>query len=151
MAKMYMAFESDEDRAQWFIDYRRDKKEQEEEAAAEKEYYRKLAEEEKQKLLPKAVKLCKNEDCSPTQDDDVYTEKCSLCDGYFADYGLNDCYNLYENDETGCCSLCGEHSDRSKLVKMKGNGEVLCRDACDASDDEESDEDESEDEESEDE
>ena len=93
----------------------------------------------------KVIKLCKNEDCSPTEDDE-HTEKCSLCDGYFADDGCNDCYNLDENDEEGWCSLFGKHSDQANLVKMKGTGEVLCVGGCDASDDEESDEDESEDE-----
>jgi hypothetical protein len=91
----------------------------------------------------KAIKLCKSEDCSPTEDDE-HTEKCMLCDGYFADDGLNDCYNLDDNDEGGWCSLCNKHSDQVNLVKMKDTGEVICTGACDESEDE-SDAEESED------
>ena len=50
-------------------------------------------------------KLCKNENCSPIKND-ISTEKCSLCDGYFADNGINDLYFLEENNESGTCSLC---------------------------------------------
>ena len=35
--------------------------------------------------------VCKNQDCS-TVKDNKYTEKCSICSGYFADDGSNDIY-----------------------------------------------------------
>ena len=72
-------------------------------------------------------KLCKNENCSPTQND-TSTEKCVLCDGYFADNGVNDIYFLEENDESGTCSLCGKEEN---VCIMKSSGQCICVNACD--------------------
>ena len=82
-------------------------------------------------------KLCKNENCSPTQNDTT-TEKCVLCDGYFADNGLNDIYFLEENGEAGTCSLCGKDEN---VCIMKCSGQCICVNACDADCDEDCDED----------
>ena len=72
-------------------------------------------------------KLCKNENCSPIKND-ISTEKCSLCDGYFADNGINDLYFLEENNESGTCSLCGKEEN---ICIMKGSGQFICMNACD--------------------
>ena len=72
------------------------------------------------------VVLCKNENCSPIKNDQS-TEKCVLCDGYFADDGLNDIYFLEENNECGECSLCGKAEN---ICIMKGNGQFICTSAC---------------------
>jgi len=75
------------------------------------------------------LRLCKYEHCSATQDEDKYTEKCLLCDGYFADDGVNDCLDMEDNDEKELCSLCG--AGYYGLVRNKGTGDVVCgADGC---------------------
>ena len=101
----------------------------------------------------KAVKsLCKNQDCSPMRDT-KFTEKCSICSGYFTDDGLNDIYFLNENGGVGSCDLCKKTQN---VCIMKGTGQCICVNACDEEEEEESsdaddeqsaDEDEDEDEE----
>jgi len=91
------------------------------------------------------LKLCKNQDCSATQDEDKYTEKCLLCDGYFSyNNGDNDVWNMDDNDEKELCSLCG--AGYYGLVKLKGTGEVVCggADGCDEDEEDEDEEDEDE-------
>ena len=82
------------------------------------------------------IKLCKNQDCSEEPIDDG-SKKCSLCDGYFQDDGLNDIYFLSENGESGSCSLCGKTNE---ICTMKENGQNLCANGCDNSDNSDEDE-----------
>jgi len=74
------------------------------------------------------LKLCKYEHCSATQDEDKYKHECLLCDGYFADDGVNDRLDM-DDDENEYCSLCG--AGCYGLVKMKDTGDVVCADGCD--------------------
>ena len=73
--------------------------------------------------------LCKNEDCVAIQDD-VFTEKCSICPGYYADDGLNDILFIEEspNNRRATCDLCKETKD---IVQMKSTGQFICQNACD--------------------
>mgnify|MGYP001151480888 CR=1 FL=1 len=77
--------------------------------------------------------LCKNEDCVAIQDDE-FTEKCSICDGYYADDGLNDILFIEEtpNNKTGSCDLCKKTTN---IVQMKSTGQFICQNACDESED----------------
>ena len=88
----------------------------------------------------KRVYLCKGTDCSKKKTD-VFTEKCAICDGYFADDGLNDIFYVEEKpNRPKCpCHLCG---NTDGVVQMKGTGEFMCEDACDETDDEETDDEE---------
>jgi len=85
------------------------------------------------------MSLCKNQDCSPICDT-KFTEKCSICSGYFADDGSNDIYFLNENGGVGSCDLCKKTQN---VCIMKGTGQCVCVNACD---DDESDAEEDEDE-----
>lgn len=82
----------------------------------------------------KRVYLCKGTDCSKKKTD-VFTNKCAICDGYFADDGLNDIFYVEEkpNRPTGACHLCG---NLDGIVQMKGTGEFICEGACDEDDEE---------------
>ena len=73
-----------------------------------------------------SLNLCKNQDCSE-EPSDSSSIKCTLCDGYFQDDGLNDIYFLSENGETGECSLCGKSKD---ICVMKSTGQQLCTSGC---------------------
>jgi hypothetical protein len=77
--------------------------------------------------------LCKNQDCSPVKDA-KFTEKCSICSGYFADDGLNDVYFLNENGGVGSCNLCKKTEN---VCIMKGTGQHVCINACDEEEEEE--------------
>ena len=103
--------------------------------------------------------LCENTDCERYPDDEDFDKdneeeyegngewlKCSLCDGYFPDNGFNDLLFISEepNKKEAQCDLCGKDGD---IVQMKGTGEYLCGNGCDASDDEEEEEEEDEEEE----
>ena len=100
--------------------------------------------------------LCENTDCERYPDDEDFDKdneeeyegngewlKCSLCDGYFPDNGFNDLLFISEepNKKEAQCDLCGKDGD---IVQMKGTGEYLCGNGCDASDDEEEEEEEEE-------
>ena len=102
--------------------------------------------------------LCENTDCERYPDDEDFDKdneeeyegngewvKCSLCDGYFPDNGFNDLLFISEepNKKEAQCDLCGKDGD---IVQMKGTGEYLCGNGCDASDDEEEEEEEEEEE-----
>ena len=102
--------------------------------------------------------LCENTDCERYPDDEDFDKdneeeyegngewlKCSLCDGYFPDNGFNDLLFISEepNKKEAQCDLCGKDGD---IVQMKGTGEYLCGNGCDASDDEEEEEEEDEEE-----
>ena len=80
--------------------------------------------------------LCKNQDCSPVKDA-KFTEKCSICSGYFADDGLNDVYFLNENGGVGSCDLCKKTEN---VCIMKGAGQYVCINACDEEEEEEEEE-----------
>jgi hypothetical protein len=84
--------------------------------------------------------LCKNQDCSPVKDA-KFTEKCSICSGYFADDGLNDVYFLNENGGVGSCNLCKKTEN---VCIMKGTGQHVCINACDEEEEEEEEEEEDE-------
>lgn len=86
-----------------------------------------------------SLNLCKNQDCAE-EPNDSSSIKCTLCDGYFQDDGLNDIYFLSENGETGECSLCGKTKD---ICVMKGTGQQLCTDGCSYGDSDNSDTDNS--------
>jgi len=103
--------------------------------------------------------LCENTDCERYPDDEDFDKdneeeyeengewkKCTLCDGYFPDNGFNDLLFISEepNKKEAQCDLCGKDGD---IVQMKGTGEYLCGNGCDASDDEEEEEEEDEEEE----
>ena len=77
--------------------------------------------------------LCKNEDCVGS-DPDNNLSKCTLCDGYYNDDGLNDILFIEEepNNRKASCDLCKKTAD---IVQMKGTGQYICQNACD--DDEE--------------
>ena len=77
--------------------------------------------------------LCKNQDCSPIRDTN-FTEKCSICTGYFADNGSNDIYFLNENGGVGSCDLCKKTQN---VCIMKGTGQCICVNACDEEEEEE--------------
>ena len=79
-------------------------------------------------------KLCKNQDCTkkPLSEESI---KCTLCEGYFEDDGLNDIYFLVENGGTGACSLCGKTDN---VCIMKISGQIICVNACDDSESESS-------------
>lgn len=102
--------------------------------------------------------LCENTDCERYPDDEDFDKdneeeyegngewkKCALCDGYFVDDGFNDLLFISEepNKKEAQCDLCGKDGD---IVQMKGTGEYLCGNGCDASDDEEEEEEEDEEE-----
>ena len=91
--------------------------------------------------------LCENTDCERYPDDEDFDKdneeeyeekgewkKCGLCDGYFVDNGFNDLLFISEepNKKEAQCDLCGKTND---IVQMKGTGECLCGNGCDASDD----------------
>ena len=91
--------------------------------------------------------LCENTDCERYPDDEDFDKdneeeyeengewkKCALCDGYFVDNGFNDLLFISEepNKKEAQCDLCGKTND---IVQMKGTGECLCGNGCDASDD----------------
>jgi hypothetical protein len=82
--------------------------------------------------------LCRNEDCVAVQDDE-FTEKCSICLGYYADDGLNDILFIEEspNNQRGTCDLCKETTN---IVQMKSTGQFICQNACDEEEDSEEDE-----------
>ena len=100
----------------------------------------------------KEPKLCVNMDCErypPDWDPEEDTEenyqgeewiKCTLCDGYFNDNGINDILFIEEepHNKTACCDLCGEDNN---IVQMKESGQFICQDACDEDEDEDEDED----------
>ena len=86
------------------------------------------------------MSLCKNQDCSPIRDT-KFTEKCSICSGYFADDGSNDIYFLNENGGVGSCDLCKKTQN---VCIMKGTGQCVCVNACD-DDESDAEEDEEED------
>ncbi len=88
--------------------------------------------------------LCKNQDCSPIRDT-KFTEKCSICSGYFADDGSNDIYFLNENGSVGSCDLCKKTQN---VCIMKGTGQCVCVNACDEEEEEEEVEEQSADEQS---
>jgi hypothetical protein len=90
--------------------------------------------------------LCENTDCERYPDDEDFDKdneeeyeengewkKCALCDGYFVDNGFNDLLFISEepNKKEAQCDLCGKDGD---IVQMKGTGECLCGNGCDASD-----------------
>jgi len=83
------------------------------------------------------LRLCENEHCSDIQDDD-YTEKCTLCDGYYDPCPMDDYIWIDKNDEKECCSLCGAGYKMANngLIRMKGTGNVVCGGAngCDEDD-----------------
>ena len=82
--------------------------------------------------------LCKNEDCVAIQNEE-FTEKCSICPGYYADDGLNDILFIEENPNNrfGTCDLC---KTTTNIVQMKSTGQYICQNVCDE-DDEDDDED----------
>ena len=92
-----------------------------------RKYYLELEKEEEDKSL------CKNQDCSPIRDT-KFTEKCSICSGYFADNGVNDIYFLSENGGVGSCNLCKKTQN---VCIMKGTGQYVCVNACDEEEEEE--------------
>ena len=97
-------------------------------------------------IVSKADKsLCKNQDCSPIRDTE-FTEKCSICSGYFADNGSNDIYFLNENGGVGSCDLCKKTQN---VCIMKGTGQCVCVNACDEEEEEEEEEEEDDEEEEE--
>ena len=63
------------------------------------------------------IKLCKNENCSLVKND-ISTEKCMLCDGYFADNGVNDIYFLEENkhDFISILQQLYQKNERQKII-----------------------------------
>ena len=79
--------------------------------------------------------LCKNEDCVGS-DPDNNLSKCTLCDGYYIDDGLNDILFIEEepNNRKASCDLCKKTTD---IVQMKGTGQYICQNACDDEEDEE--------------
>jgi hypothetical protein len=89
-------------------------------------------EEEEEEEEDEVATLCKNQDCSPIKDA-KFTEKCSICSGYFADDGLNDVYFLNENGGVGSCNLCKKTEN---ICIMKGTGQYVCVNACDEDEDE---------------
>ena len=89
--------------------------------------------------------LCKNQHCALVKDN-KYTEKCSICNGYFADDGSNDIYLLNENGRAGSCSLCKKTQN---VCIMKGTGQYVCVSACDEEEEEEEEAEEEEEEEEE--
>ena len=84
------------------------------------------------------IKLCENQDCIhyPDDSDDDEWIKCSICDGYFRDDGLNDILFIEEepNNYRYSCNLCGRDKN---IVRMKDTGQYLCGNACDEDTDEE--------------
>jgi len=90
-------------------------------------------EEEEEEEEEDVTALCKNQDCSPIKDA-KFTEKCSICSGYFADDGLNDVYFLNENGGVGSCNLCKKTEN---ICIMKGTGQYVCVNACDEEEEEE--------------
>ena len=84
--------------------------------------------------VPEAVNLCRNTDCKKEEDDE-YDTKCQVCDGYFADDGLNDIIFLCEGPNLTlkryACHLCGNQGNKHAIVRMKGTGEYTCEVACD--------------------
>ena len=92
------------------------------------EYYLELEKEEEEDKS-----LCKNQDCSPIHDT-KFTEKCSICSGYFEDNGVNDIYFLSENGGVGSCNLCKKTQN---VCIMKGTGQYVCVNACDEEEDDE--------------
>lgn len=87
--------------------------------------------------------ICKNEDCS-IKEDDEYSEKCSICPGYYKDDGLNDILFIEEepNNRNASCDLC-EKTDN--IIQMKNTGQYMCQNACDDDEDDEDDEETEED------
>jgi|SaaInlStandDraft_5_1057022.scaffolds.fasta_scaffold01510_6 hypothetical protein len=87
------------------------------------------------------ITLCRNEDCLRYPDDALFDKdnedsewiKCSLCDGYFNDNGLNDILFIEEkpNNYQHSCDLCGKTKN---IVQMKGTSQYICQNACDESD-----------------
>ena len=73
--------------------------------------------------------LCKNTDCVANKDDE-HENSCQICDGYFADDGLNDILFIEEspNNRNASCELCKKTCG---IVQMKGTGQYICQDACD--------------------
>ena len=82
--------------------------------------------------------ICKNEDCSKEKDDE-YTEKCSICKGYYKDDGLNDILFIEEepNNRNASCELCKKNNN---IVQMKSTGQYICQNACDEEDEEDEEE-----------
>ena len=76
------------------------------------------------------MKLCKNTDCISNKSDDY--EKCSICDGYYIDDGLNDILFIEEfpNNKKHSCDLCKKDKN---IVQMKSTGQYICQNACDES------------------
>lgn len=76
--------------------------------------------------------LCRNTDCVETADDE-HENSCQICDGYFADDGLNDILFIEEspNNRNASCELCKKTCG---IVQMKGTGQYICQDACDEED-----------------
>lgn len=77
------------------------------------------------------MKLCKNTDCSDKKTDENL--KCSICDGYYIDDGLNDILFIEEppnnnDNEKHSCELCNKDKN---IVRMKNSGEYICQNACD--------------------
>ena len=85
------------------------------------------------------MRLCKNTNCSENRTED-YTEKCRICDGYFIDDGLNDILFIEEkpNNKKHSCDLCKKEKN---IVQMKSNGQYICSNACDESEEEQSEDD----------
>lgn len=98
------------------------------------------------------INLCRNQDCLRYPDDELFDEnneneyessewiKCSLCDGYFIDDGLNDILFIEEepNNYNHSCDLCGKTKN---IVQMKATMQYICQNACDESDDDSDDSD----------
>jgi len=87
------------------------------------------------------ITLCRNEDCLRYPNDALFDKdnedseliKCSLCDGYFNDNGLNDILFIEEkpNNYQHSCDLCGKTKN---IVQMKETSQYICQNACDESD-----------------
>ena len=109
------------------------------------------------KLISTSVMhLCDDYPCSPTMNEETgETEKCTVCDGWFADDGASDILYLPMNtlgsDNWNCCSLCKKGNPTNvpfrKLCIMKGYDQVVCVLGCDESDEEDEDEDDDDEEE----
>jgi hypothetical protein len=69
--------------------------------------------------------LCKNKDCVGS-DPDGSLSKCSLCQGYYKDDGLNDILFIEKepNNRNATCELCNKTTD---IVQMKGTGKYICQ------------------------
>jgi DNA ligase (NAD+) len=100
------------------------------------------------------INLCDDYPCSPTMNEETgETEKCTVCDGWFADDGAGDILYLPMNtlgsNNWNYCSLCKKGNPTNvpfrKLCVMKMCNQVLCVSGCDESvEDDEDDEDDEE-------